>query len=80
MQTSYKEKLLERISENLKRLRLEKNYSQAFVAENIDISLRTYQTYESDKTYDIRISNMVKIAEFYGITVDALISGKKSGQ
>jgi transcriptional regulator with XRE-family HTH domain len=78
MQTSYKEKLLERISENLKRLRLENNYSQAFVAENIDISLRTYQTYESDKTYDIRISNMVKIAGFYGITVDALISEKKS--
>lgn len=72
MQTSYKENLLKRISNNLKRLRLENNYSQAFVAEKIDISLRTYQTYESDDTYDIRISNMVKIAEFYGIMVDEL--------
>jgi transcriptional regulator with XRE-family HTH domain len=73
MQTSYKERLLKRISNNLKQLRYENKYSQAFVAEKIDISLRTYQTYESDNTYDIRISNMVKIAEFYGITVDELI-------
>jgi DNA-binding XRE family transcriptional regulator len=73
MQTSYKDDLLKRISNNLKRFRLEHNYSQAFVAENIDISLRTYQTYESDDTYDIRISHMVRIAEFYGVMVDDLL-------
>jgi hypothetical protein len=43
------------------------------VAENIEISLRTYQTYESDDTYDIRISHMVRIAEFYGVMVDDLL-------
>ena len=73
MQTSYKEELLQRISDNLKQLRLLHGYSQSYVAEKIEISLRTYQTYESDSTYDIRISNMVRIAEFYGVSLDELV-------
>lgn len=74
MQTSYKEKLLNNLSRNLIRLRLEKNYSQAEVAEGIDVSLRTYQVYESEKIYDIRISNIVMISNFYSISIDSLIS------
>lgn len=73
MQTSYKENLLKRLSANLKQLRLDNEYSQAYVAEGIGISLRTYQTYESDKVYDIRISNVARIAEFYKVTIDSLI-------
>lgn len=74
MQTSYKEKLLLRISTNLIKLREENNYTQAEVAEAIGVSLRTYQVYESNKIYDIRISNMVQISNFYNIKIDILIS------
>lgn len=49
------------------------NYTQAEVAEGIGVSLRTYQVYESDKVYDIKISNMVQIANFFNVKVDELI-------
>lgn len=73
MQTSYRKILLTSISENLIKIREKNNYTQAEVAEGIGVSLRTYQVYESDKIYDIRISNMVKIANFYNVKIDTLI-------
>lgn len=74
MQTSYKEKVLIRLSQNLIQLRNDNNYTQSEVAEGIGVSLRTYQVYESKKIYDIRFSNIVLIAKFYSISIDSLIS------
>lgn len=74
MQTSQKDKLLHKLSKNLIKLRNENNFTQAYVAEGIGVSLRTYQTYESKKVYDIRISNVVRIAEFYDVSIDSLVN------
>lgn len=73
MNTSQKEKLLVTLSKNLIKLRNAHNYTQAYVAEKIGVSLRTYQTYESKNVYDIRISNIVMIADFYEISIDSLV-------
>lgn len=78
MSTSQKDKLLITLSKNLVKLRNEHNYTQAYVAEKIGISLRTYQTYESKNVYDIRISNVVKIANFYDVTIDSLVKGSNN--
>lgn len=56
---------------NLKQLREEKGYTQEMLAENIKISTRTYQAYESDRREPkIRLAN--RIAAFLGTTTKAI--------
>jgi len=65
--------LLRKISKNLRRLRIEHNYTQEYVAEQIGIHLTTYQKYESKSPYNIRIYNLYLIAKFYNVTIDSLL-------
>jgi transcriptional regulator with XRE-family HTH domain len=68
-----KRQLLERISKNVRKIRLARNLTQEEVAEQLDIHLVTYQMYESKKPFNMTVFNIWKIAKFYNVTVDSLL-------
>ena len=60
------------MAERLKELRLEKGLSQIEVAKWISVSRTSYTKYETG-VYEPSIDTLVKLAEFYGVTVDYII-------
>ena len=58
-------------SERLIQLRNDKGISQASFAKEIGVSHRTYQAYEYGKN-EPKMSNLVKIAELFGVSTDYL--------
>lgn len=59
-------------SERLKELRSERNVSQKDLAHAIDLSLRGFQYYESDKK-EPTLSKMVALAEYFDVSLDYLV-------
>lgn len=57
--------------ERLIELRTNKNMSQAAVAKELGLGMRTYQYYEHGER-EPQLSTLVKIADFYGVTLDYL--------
>ncbi len=69
-----KNEILKKFSKNLKKFRKEKNMTQLEVAVNLNIPRSLYLRYESlNNIADIRLSNLVKIAEFFKKSLDAFI-------
>ena len=60
------------LQERLRDLRAERNLKQEDVADAIGISKSALSTYESDETMGIPHFNLVKLAEFYGVSLDYL--------
>ena len=58
-------------SERLVLLRKEKGVSQTFAAKELNISPRAYQKYEY-KEAEPKLSIAVRIADFYGVSIDYL--------
>lgn len=58
-------------SERLVSLRLKSGLSQLAFAKEIKIGSRTYQYYESGER-EPQLSTLVRIADFYGVTLDYL--------
>lgn len=56
----------------LKELRLDKGLSQIEVANWISVSRTSYTKYETG-VYEPSIETLIKLAEFYGVTVDYII-------
>ena len=56
----------------LKELRKEKGLSQMQVATYCDITEKAYQNYEL-KTREPRLEILVRIADFYGVSVDYIL-------
>ena len=63
---------MEALSKNLLTLRKERGLSREAVARALDISSMTYQRYEKDLR-EPTASLMVKLADFYGVTLDQLV-------
>lgn len=61
------------IGNKLRRLRIEKGYSQEYLADVLAISQKTYSNMENDKS-SISIDTLKKIAEEYKIDLIELIS------
>ncbi len=57
---------------HLKELRKNANKTQAEVADNCGITLRSYQNYESNNR-EMGYSALVKVADFFGVSVDYLL-------
>jgi len=57
--------------ERLIQLRKEKGLSQNAVAKEIKAALRAYQNYEYGEA-EPRLSTLIRIADFYGVTLDDL--------
>ena len=62
---------MEALSKNLLTLRKERGLSREAVARALDITSMTYQRYEKDLR-EPTASLMVKLADFYGVTLDQL--------
>ncbi len=60
------------LSKRLKELRKEKGLSQIQVAIYCDITEKTYQNYEL-MTREPRLEILIKIADFYNVTLDYLV-------
>jgi len=58
-------------SERLVQLRKEKGLSQAAAAKEINAAPRAYQNYEYGAA-EPRLSTLIRIADFYGVTLDYL--------
>ena len=58
--------------ERLVYLRKEKGLSQNAVAKEIEVAPRAYQNYEYG-TAEPRLSTIIRISEFYGVSLDYLV-------
>ena len=58
-------------SENLVKLRNSKDLSQKELAEAAGIAMRAYQRYEYGER-EPRLSTLIALADFYGISLDEL--------
>ena len=63
---------------NLKSLRLTTKYNQSQIAEKLGIPTTTYATYEQNKATPSE-SMIIKMADFFGCSVDYLIGHETSG-
>ena len=63
-------------SENLLNLRKSRGLKQQDLANQLEISLRVYQYYEHGER-EPQLSTLVKLAEFYGLSLDQLVYGKE---
>lgn len=59
-------------SENLLKLRKERGLTQAEVSNAVGIRVLTYQHYEYGER-EPRVSKLVALADFYGLTLDELV-------
>ena len=64
------------IGERLLKLRKERNLSQEELANVLDVSRQTISKWETDQTTP-DFDKIVPLCEYYGITSDELLSGKK---
>ena len=62
-----------RIGNKLRKLRMEKGYSQEYLAEVLEVSQKTYSNMENSKS-SVSIDTLKKIAEEYKIDLIELLS------
>ncbi len=60
------------LSKNLKDLRKQFEYTQAYVAKQIGITCQSYQAYEWGVTVPT-LQNFIKLAKLYGLSLDELV-------
>ena len=58
--------------ENIRNLRIDKDYTQKFVAEYLNIKQNTYSQYELG-ILNYPIEALIKLSELYGVSVDYLL-------
>lgn len=64
-------------AQRVKELRQEKKQTQANMAELLGIKLRAYQYYESGTHYP-EVPNLIKLADYFGVTTDYLLGRSDS--
>ena len=63
-------------SENLQNLRKEKGLSQEELGEQLSVSRQTISKWEKGTAYPDML-NLMTISQFFGVSTDELISGRK---
>ncbi len=58
--------------ENLKRLRLQNNFTQGYVATRLNIRQNTYSQYETGAR-EPSIATLIELARFYNTSVDYIL-------
>lgn len=56
----------------LKELRARKDKTQREVADELGISLQTYNSWEQDIS-NVAVSKVYAVAEYYGVTIDQIV-------
>lgn len=67
----------ERLAKRLSSLRKERGFSQAEVADGIQVREKSVQRYESGK-HGIALETVLRLARFYDLTVEELVNGADS--
>ncbi len=60
------------LAQRLKELRESRRIYQREMAENLGLSFRGYQNYETGQT-EPKLSTLVALADFYGVSIDYLV-------
>ncbi|OHD58752.1 MAG: hypothetical protein A2096_12285 [Spirochaetes bacterium GWF1_41_5] len=71
--TPEEDRLLQIIAKNLKKLRIENNLTQEKAADALKMHLVSYQKYESQRPYHMKVFTLYKIAQYFDVTVDSLL-------
>ena len=58
--------------ENIRKLRIDKGYTQDEIAKILNIKQNTYSQYEIG-TLNYPVDALIKLADFYGVSVDYLL-------
>ena len=65
-----------KFGEKLKALRLQNHLTQSALAEQLGVSLRTLQNYETCKIYPKQTEIYARISELFGVSTDYLLNAK----
>lgn len=65
--------VLKKLARNLRQIRTKNNYTQMYVSFKTEIDISLYQKYESKNPPDIRLTNLLKILNFYNVSLDDLL-------
>ena len=68
---------MDKFAQRIKELRNEKKQTQKDMAELLGIKLRAYQYYESGTHYP-EVPNLIKLADYFGVTTDYLLGRSDS--
>ncbi len=61
------------MSNNLKKLRKNMKKTQTEVSEDLGVSTRSYQEYESGRT-QLNCENLIKLSDYFGCSIDYLLN------
>ena len=61
------------LDENIRKLRLQRKWSQQQLAQNIKMSINSIQKIEQKKTIETTLSTVIKLADAFGVSIDMLI-------
>ncbi|MCB9789981.1 helix-turn-helix transcriptional regulator [Candidatus Nomurabacteria bacterium] len=67
-----------KLAENIKRLRLEKDWSQEKLSREADIPFTTFTKIENGTTKNPSVETIAKIAKALNVTLDELIKESKT--
>ena len=70
---------MSQFSESLKVIRIREGKKQREAAECLGLNLRTYQYYEEGRS-EPNILSLVKLADFFGVSLDELVGREWSGR
>lgn len=62
---------------NIRSLREDNDYKQRELAEVLNVSQNTYSQYENG-VIELTAENLIKLADFYGVSVDYLLGRTQS--
>lgn len=68
---------MDKFAQRIKELRNEKKQTQKDMAELLGIKLRAYQYYESGTHYP-EVPNLIKLADYFGVSTDYLLGRSDS--
>lgn len=61
------------LTDRLKQLRKENDYTQLSVAKGIGVDEAQYRRFEIGKTKDPRMSSLIALADFFNVPLDYLV-------
>ncbi len=70
---------MEELSQRIKRLRGERNLTQAQLAEELRVSRVAVTKWESGETSNLKLDNLTGLCRLFGLTVDQFLSGTSAG-
>ena len=68
---------MDKFAQRIKELRNEKKQTQKDMAELLGLKLRAYQYYESVTHYP-EVPNLIKLADYFGVSTDYLLGRSDS--